>query len=633
MCIIVADMGRLFRLVGLLFVGTMLVTVAPAGAATLGGKCAKAGAIQTTLSVKYKCTKSGKSLKWVRVASSATSSNTAVSKGVNGPVGITSWTTTVSPNPVKPGAQFTITSIISCGPIMSLTQSPRYPEMQAWSTAQGFTGARFGVPVLSNGGNTATFTGTAKAPVSPGDIKVWTYARDFGAPTGCTGDLRNYKNSDGANFVTLTVSNNAATNTTLAGAVAKDGGSCTNGGDKSTFSGGYFECRAISGGQYKWFKLSASPTAVSVPTGGSSLDACKLVEARINKFQPWNIGFPRGSSDTPMLPSTGVSNVQLIAVDFSDAVGTPAELTAADTQISEYNKWFEFTSKGALSFNWQYPKRWLRMSRPTQSYALKKGDPATVLPMAQEIVSLADPFTDFSNSDFVFVLFPRTIRGLNDGIGMANWRVETAEGPVKNLFGGAEYFYNNNYELWSFWIHEWGHPMGLAGHSPRSNLSIMDDQNGKSVVLNVWDTFFAGWMGADELYCMPSTQSTLETQLIPLERLQRGMRGVIVPISTTEALIVESHRAEGWGTRLGAGTYGVLTYYVDTTKDTDRSGETQGIVREAWSKYVTPTTVDTNPDPSNALRKLLLQGDSVTYKGITVTLTKTGDVDTVKIMK
>jgi hypothetical protein len=56
-------------------------------------------------------------------------------------------------------------------------------------------------------------------------------------------------------------------------------------------------------------------------------------------------------------------------------------------------------------------------------------------------------------------------------------------------------------------------------------------------------------------------------------------------------------------------------------------------VKETWSKYVTPTTVDTNPDPSNALNKLLLQGDTVTYKGITVTLTKTGDVDTVRITK
>ena len=618
-------MRRIARLATLLLVGAVLVASAPADAATSGGKCAKVGATQITKSVKYKCTKSGKLLKWVKVGQTAKNAKVATSKGVNGPVGITSWTTTVSPNPVKPGAQFTITSIISCGPIMSLIGSPRYPEMRAWSNSQGFAEPKFDVPVLSNGGNTATFTGTAIAPLSVGGIKVWTYVRDFGIPNGCTGDLSNYKNSDGSSFVTLTVSNNAVTNTTVAGAVAKEGETCTNTGDKATQSVGYLECRAISGGSYKWFKLSSSPAAVTVPAGGSSLDACKLTEARINKFQPWNIGFPRGTSGTPTLPSTGVSNIQLIAVDFSDAVGTAEELTAADAQIAEFNKWFDFTSNGTKSFNWQYPKRWLRMSRPTPNYALVKGDRATVIPMGQEIISLADPIVDFTGSDFVFVLFPKNIQLGSPDLGFANWEVNSAEGTVRNLFGGAEYFYSNNYELWSFWIHEWGHPMGLAGHSPRSNLSIMDNQNGSSVVLNVWDTFFTGWMGADELYCMPSTQSALETQLIPLERLQRGMRGVIVPISTTEALVVESHRAEGWGSRLGAGTYGVLVYYIDTTKDTDRSGESQGIVKETWAQYVTPATTNTY--------KLLLQGDTVTYKGITVTLTKTGDVDTVKITK
>ena len=69
----------------------------------------------------------------------------------------------------------------------------------------------------------------------------------------------------------------------------------------------------------------------------------------------------------------------------------------------------------------------------------------------------------------------------------------------------------------------------------------------------------------------------------------------------------------------------MLVYYIDTTKDTDRSGEQLGIVKEAWSKYITPETFNTN--------SLLIQGDTVTYKGITVTLTKTGDVDTVRITK
>ena len=386
--------------------------------------------------------------------------------------------------------------------------------------------------------------------------------------------------------------------------------------------------------------LSAPPT---MPAGGEDHAACQLREARVNKYQPWNVGFPRGDAyGTPTLPTSGKANVQLLAIDFPNAVGTSAELVAAEKEIAEYSKWFEFTSKGTLSFDWQFPKQWLRMSKPTAEYNLKKGDRATVLPMAQEVVSLADPLVDFTDSKFVFVLFPRSIKlGVPD-LGMANWRVETNEGPVKNLFGGSEYFYDRGFDLWSFWIHEWGHPMGLAGHSPRSSISIMDNQNGSSVVLNVWDTFFSGWLGSDELYCMPIEEKSKEITLIPLERFQRGPRGVIVPITDTNALVIESHRAEGWGKRMldadygrqsgGSGTasYGVSVYWIDTTSDTNSYVGTDGVIDsdlgEKWADHVVPAGVTRPFD-------LLIKGDKVTYRGVTVEFVKTGDYDTVRITK
>ena len=387
-------------------------------------------------------------------------------------------------------------------------------------------------------------------------------------------------------------------------------------------------------------QITQPPT---MPTGGADQQACRLREARSNKYQPWNVGFPRGDMyGTQMLPTSGKANVQLLAIEFPDAAGTSAELAAAEKEIAEFNKWFDFTSNGALSFNWQFPKQWLKMSKPTAQYNLKKGDRATVLPMAQEVVSLADPIVDYTNSDFVFVLFPRSIKlGVPD-LGMANWRVESNEGPVKNLFGGSEYFYDRGFDLWSFWIHEWGHPMGLAGHTPRSSISIMDNQNGSSVVLNVWDTFFSGWMGSDELYCMPFEEKSKEITLIPLERMQRGPRGVIVPISATNALVIESHRAEGWGKRMldanygrqsgntATASYGVSVYWIDTTTDTNRYVGTNGFMDsdlgEKWGDHVVPAGVSRPFD-------LLLEGDTVTYKGVSVMFASTGLYDTVHITK
>ena len=387
--------------------------------------------------------------------------------------------------------------------------------------------------------------------------------------------------------------------------------------------------------------LAATP---AMPAGGADQAACRLREARTRKYQPWNVGFPRGESGgAPTLPTSGRANVQLLAIEFPDALGTAAELTAADAQIAEFNKWFEFTSNGALSFNWQYPKQWIRMPKSTPQYNLQKGDRATVLPMAQDVVTAADPYVDFTNSDFVFVLFPRSINLGSPDLGMANWRVETNEGPVKNLFGGSEYFYNNGFDLWSFWIHEWGHPMGLPGHTPRSSISIMDNQNGSSVMLNVWDTFFTGWMGSNELYCMPFEEKSKEITLIPLERLQRGPRGVIVPISDTNALVIESHRAEGWGKRmmdrdygiksggnLNTASYGVAVYWIDTTKDTNRyagsSGFTDTNAGEKWGDYIVPS------GKSHAFN-LLTVGETVEYRGVNVTFSSTGAYDTVRITK
>jgi hypothetical protein len=389
--------------------------------------------------------------------------------------------------------------------------------------------------------------------------------------------------------------------------------------------------------------LPATAELPTMPAGGADQTACALREARSKKYQPWNVGFPRGDSyGSPTLPTSGRVNVQLLAIEFRDALGTAAELTAADAQIAEFNKWFAFTSKGALTFNWQFPKKWFQMSRTVPSYGLQKGESISTTGMVKEIVSITDQDVDFTASSFVFVLFPKSIQLGTDSLAMINWRIDTNDGPIKNLYGGADYFYNNGFDLWSFWIHEWGHPMGLAGHAPRSSISIMDNQNGSSVMLDVWDTFFTGWMGSDELYCMPIEEKSKEISLIPLERLQRGPRGVIVPISDTNAIVIESHRAEGWGKRMldseygrksgnsATASYGVSVYWIDTTQDTNRyagsSGFTDTDAGERWADNLVPAGVSRPFD-------LLIEGDTVSYKGVTISFVKTGAYDTVRITR
>lgn len=614
-----------------LLVATSLAFVAPVAAESspsiTGTKCARVGLTRTVAKTSFVCKRSGKLLKWAKATPSTTP--TSAVKGTNGPVGHSSWTITASPNPVRPSQPVTLTATITCGPILSLTGSPRYPDMNAWINDPNFKTGSMGAPVLSNGGNTATFTLKVTAPAGEGTFSYYAFARDYGAPNGCFGTEGQYQFTKLSDLVVST--NAAPTATVPPGTQPKDSGPCSMVGDTFALSIGYLECRQFSDDSLKWVTLSKSPAIPSMPSGGSNHDACRLREARGAKYQPWNVGFPRGDANgTPTLPTTGVANVQLIAIEFPDALGTAKELTDAEAQIAEFNKWFAFTSNGTLSFNWQFPKQWFRMSKPVADYGFKKAVREKVEQIASEMISISDSSVNYTNSDFVFVLFPRAIKLGEPDVGMANYNLQSAEGRIKNLFGGSEYFYNNNFELWSFWIHEWGHPMGLAGHTPRSNISIMDNQNGNSVVLNVWDAFFSGWLGTDQLYCMPQSQSSLEMSLIPLERNQHGPRGIVVPLSATNALVIESHRAEGWGTRMGAGRYGVAVYWIDTTMDTNRyagsSGYTDTDAGDRWADHVVPSGKTRTFD-------LLLAGDAVTYKGVTVAFSRTGDVDTVKVSR
>lgn len=430
--------------------------------------------------------------------------------------------------------------------------------------------------------------------------------------------------------------------TTEAPVNAVSGTKCKKVDVERVVRGTTFRC-AKNGRSRVWRKVKATParttttpsaTKISPPVmtaGGADLEPCRLREARTNKYQPWNVGFPRGDSNgTPVLPSIGRANVQLIAIEFPDALGTAAELTAAEKQIAEFNRWFQFNSKGQLSFNWQFPKQWFRMSKLVASYGFTKGDINKFREIASEMVSISDAAVDYSDSSFVFVLFPRTIKLGSPDVGHANNSIPSAEGPVRNLFGGSEYFYERNYELWSFWIHEYGHPMGLAGHTPRSNISIMDNQNGESNVLGVWDAFLTGWLESDELYCMPLSTQSAEVTLIALEKMERGPRGAIVPISPTNGIVIESHRAEGWGERMGKGVYGLSVYWVDTTTDTDRYAGSSGYIDSdlgvRWADHLVP--------PGTTRKFDLLQvGDTVTYRGVTVTFTKTGAYDTVSIVR
>jgi hypothetical protein len=124
-----------------------------------------------------------------------------------------------------------------------------------------------------------------------------------------------------------------------------------------------------------------------------------------------------------------------------------------------------------------------------------------------------------------------------------------------------------------------------------------------------------GWIDDSQIKCMKDIKST---ELISPVQTSGGVKAVIIPISRTKAVVIESRRASGIDKNIAKS--GALVYVIDSSI---QSG--QGPVK------VFPSDVSSDPRYLKAPRAL---GESVTTEGITVKVTKSDDSgDTVEISK
>jgi len=132
--------------------------------------------------------------------------------------------------------------------------------------------------------------------------------------------------------------------------------------------------------------------------------------------------------------------------------------------------------------------------------------------------------------------------------------------------------------------HEVGHLMGLAdlynyeaanegAANPGKNIDdlqfkymgifdLMGWAEGAGVELTAWNRWLIDLIGDDQIRCLPTSSTT--TLLTPVE-VNGGVKGAVIPLSTTEALVFESRRALRFDKNMGKESEGVLVYKVNTT--------------------------------------------------------------------
>lgn len=351
----------------------------------------------------------------------------------------------------------------------------------------------------------------------------------------------------------------------------------------------------------------------------TTYNPCKLPVAAASNVA---LGFPKM---TERLRSIGTVRTIVLFVDFPDVAGKgkPEDLFALVSPGAE--KFYKDLSSGRMDYVMEPHFVWLRLSQPSKHYAEGLSSGEGHLAFIQEAVDLADAEVDFSKADSVLVMAPPQAKALQIGPafgGTPDFGIH-ADGVVlaNGVTSGADLPY------WGFlWLnHETGHSMSLVDLYAYQttgtnedmlrfigNFGLMGDIGSKAPEFFAFERWQLGWLDDEQIVCQQTNDAT--TTLSAIETTG-GVKAVMIPISDTKVVVVESRRALGYDTKIVKP--GALVYTVDTSI---YSGE--GVI------VVYPIS---DKDPFRNQSPLAV-GESTTVENVTITvLEATDEGDTVQV--
>lgn len=375
------------------------------------------------------------------------------------------------------------------------------------------------------------------------------------------------------------------------------------------------------------------------------LERCMIKE--VSKMRGMTgAGFPEWDSLTQ---KSGTVKWALIPIDFPDLEGEENFRVRVDDQMKLLSEWFEVVSGGRFKVEWVVADSWVTLPEKTSEYVIPLSvnvNNATNGPkLFIDAMNSADPSFDFSGIQTVNFILPKGQSFIGEGSQGFPWdevvkNYSSDEGKIDSYSIPGAFFDYPGKTYWSYWAHEFGHAIGLPhvgasrGNLPPFNpWDLMGGQDGPSKELSGWLRFLTGWLDSDQVYCKDATKiRDLEIRLTPLSDDRSGTKFVVVPLSATKALLVESRRETKFSCKTSPSRDGVLVYVYDATLGhnedflipiSPKNRPNQADDCNSLSGRGTPT----NPD------YLLRTGDFVNVDGIQVKVLAHGNLDRIRIQK
>jgi hypothetical protein len=417
-------------------------------------------------------------------------------------------------------------------------------------------------------------------------------------------------------------------------------------------SDGVLFCVPISDGTFKYIeRFSVAPT-IRNPNSPEDLNSARPTDQRGPLPQGWDPGAITYPIKNHLLVNSGTMNFSVVPIDFPDLPGAGSPSAVYGSDMATMSKWFDFFSNGKLKIRYQVEDKWHRAPKPSSHYDVGEGidiskEGLSTKQLMQEFVEATKSSYDYSKVDSVLFVYPKTISKISKPVTRYGWLTVNGQEKGAMLMATSVQNYTDS-PLWLWIAHEMFHHMGLVQHFPVDPPDWGIEWGGAthSGVLLPWNQSILDWLNPGQYYSVTAENVTdQKITLVPLEQSLPGMRTIFIRVSNSQVLMVVSHRKGEWSFNLPDSFYGTMVALFDTTKQTDRTGESgadkqDGVTYSKSGVYLHP--VNNVPAAKNHVWNkngtsdwgaLMYLGDSITYKGVKIQLVASNNYDTVEISK
>ena len=281
-------------------------------------------------------------------------------------------------------------------------------------------------------------------------------------------------------------------------------------------------------------------------------------------------------------PNTVIQFVPIYSSDTAQPSGTPA----ADYKVflDFFRNWMEYSSDFGSNVTIRIPNSYLKINTPVGSYQLahhSNSNTPSHVQFNKDLVAAVDPLIDFKGANMAIIVPPP---GTESSVfsQAAIGALQTNEGRVTNVMTEFPALgknpQDNSFTLLGhpfWWVHEIMHAgVGFEDHYGDTkkdltteygmgHLTLMTPWGGD---LTTWEKVRLNFMHESQFQCK-SDSATSTHWIAPSTVQTQESKAVVIPISSTKVVVIETLRPGGLFYKHPLESQGVIAYEIDLTQE------------------------------------------------------------------